>query len=376
LNTKPILTIFDTSKTYQTLPATIAMSIEHQHYWKKLKLDRETIVGLYSLFAVNLFASMIGALVFRNESLRWHLVTATLTTIALLFIAATFRAIDKILDQYFPFEANVYKRFFIQLFVCAIAVGIFRYLMFLLIGDAILKNFNVDTFPEELIGLAAMVNILICSVYILSIMGYRFVQRWKESSIRTLELEKEKAIVQFENLKNQLNPHFLFNSLSSLNSLIDENPPLASAFLQQLSKVYRYLLENNEKNAVSLQSELTFIQNYLNLLTTRFQKGLNITIQIEPHNKEKMLTPVTLQVLIENAIKHNITSARQPLNISITTQGDYLLVQNNLQRKNIISHSHQKGLNHLRTLYSHITQAPIEIIETPHTFTVKIPLLS
>jgi two-component system LytT family sensor kinase len=150
----------------------------------------------------------------------------------------------------------------------------------------------------------------------------------------------------------------------------------ATAFLQQLSKVYRYLLENNEKNAVSLQSELTFIQNYLNLLTTRFQKGLNITIQIEPHNKEKMLTPVTLQVLIENAIKHNITSARQPLNISITTQGDYLLVQNNLQRKNIISHSHQKGLNHLRTLYSHITQAPIEIIETPHTFTVKIPLLS
>jgi len=352
------------------------MNARQTVYWNKLKLDRETIVGLYSLLAVTLFGSVIGALVFRNESLKWHLITATMTAIGLLFIAITFRVIDKVLDRYYSFEENVFKRFFIQLIACVIAIGVFRFAMYLLVGDTILQNLHIDTFPVELLGLAVLVNALICAVYILSIMGYRFIQRWKESSIRTIELEKEKAIVQFENLKNQLNPHFLFNSLSSLNSLIDENPKLASEFLQQLSKVYRYLLENNEKSAVSLDKELNFIENYLSLLTTRFEKGLNISIEIGAECKEKMLTPVTLQVLIENAIKHNITSAKQPLNISIKTEGDFLLVQNNLQRKSIISHSHQKGLNQLRTLYSYITETPIEIIETSDSFTVKIPLLS
>lgn len=342
----------------------------------KIKLDKESLIAGYILFGVFLLGSMMGMLVFRHESLKWHLMSAALTGSGLIFIAIVFRLLDKMLDRYYPFEANVAKRFFIQLVASVAAIGIFRYATFLVIGDMFLKNMNLQSLPIELLAVAILMNILICAVYILSIMGYRFIQRWKESSVRTIELEKEKAIVQFENLKNQLNPHFLFNSLSSLNSLIDENPKLASEFLQQLSKVYRYLLENNEKSAVSLDKELNFIENYLNLLTVRFEKGLNISIKIGEECKEKMLTPVSLQVLIENAIKHNITSAKQPLDISIRTEGDFLLVENNLQRKSIISHSHQKGLNQLRTLYSYITETPIEIIETSDSFTVKIPLLS
>ncbi len=342
----------------------------------KIKIDKETSVGLYTLFAITLAGSMIGIVVFRNESFEWHLMTAALTFVSIIFIAIVFRVIDKFLDLYFPFEVNVFKRFMIQLMASIIAIGILRYAIYLLIGDKVLKNLHLEKLPIELLVVAVLMNALVCSVYILAIMGYRFINRWKESTLRTSELEKEKAVVQFENLKNQLNPHFLFNTLSSLNSLIDENPKLASEFLQQLSKVYRYLLENNEKSVVTLSNELMFIENYISLLTTRFGDGLKVTIQVNDAAKEKMLTPVTLQVLIENAIKHNITSAKQPLNISIKTADDFLLVENNLQRKSIISHSHQKGLNQLRMLYSYVSQIPIEIIETPDSFTVKIPLLS
>ncbi len=343
---------------------------------QKMKIDKETIVGLHALLAITLFSSAIGIVVFRNEGLNWHLTTASLMAVSLLCIAVTFRVIDKVLDRYFPFEENIFKRFFIQLLASVVAILLFRYITFLLVGNTLLAQLRLDTLPIELLGVVVLVNALMCAVYILTMMGYHFIQRWKESTLRTTELEKEKAIVQFENLKNQLNPHFLFNSLSSLNSLIDENPKLASEFLQQLSKVYRYLLENNEKSTVTLSNELTFIENYLSLLTTRFGDGLKISIDISEQCKEKMLTPVTLQVLIENAIKHNITSAKQPLNISIKTEDDFLLVENNLQRKSIISHSHKRGLNQLRTLYGYITQTPIEIVETPDFFTVKIPLLS
>ena len=342
----------------------------------KLKIDKETSVGLYTLFAITLMGSMIGIVVFRNESLNWHLMSAALTFASLIFLAVSFRIIDKFLDRYYPFEANVFKRFFIQLLVSVITIGILRYAIYLVVGDTVLKGLHIESLPIELLIVAVLMNTLVCAVYILAIMGYRFIQHWKESTLRASELEKEKAIMHFENLKNQLNPHFLFNSLSSLNSLIDENPKLASSFLQQLARVYRYLLENNEKSAVSLNKELDFIEDYISLLTTRFEQGLLIHFDIQPNSKEKMLTPVTLQVLIENAIKHNITSAKQPLTINIKTEGDFLLVENNLQRKSIISHSHQRGLNQLRTLYSYITEIPVEIIETPHSFTVKIPLLS
>src|SRR5262249_11801226 len=144
-------------------------------------------------------------------------------------------------------------------------------------------------------------------------------------------LEKEKSQVQFDNLKNQLNPHFLFNALTSLNSLIFENQSLASEFLQQLSKVYRYVLQNKEKNFVTLQTELDFIQHYVSLLHTRFGPALFIEVEVAAPMREMALVPVTLQILIENALKHNIVDPKRPLKIDIVTMGDYLVVSNNLQ---------------------------------------------
>jgi LytS/YehU family sensor histidine kinase len=202
-----------------------------------------------------------------------------------------------------------------------------------------------------------------------------FIERWKDSLLVTERLEKEKSQVQFDNLKNQLNPHFLFNALTSLNSLIHENPDLASEFLQQLSKVYRYVLQNKDKTTVSLETELNFIQHYVQLLGTRFTKSLLISFDIDERSKELSIVPVTLQILIENAIKHNIVDDTRPLKICISTIDGYLHVKNNLQLKKRVEESNKQGLENLRTLYRYLTVAPLEQYCTAEEFVVKIPLI-
>ena len=187
--------------------------------------------------------------------------------------------------------------------------------------------------------------------------------------------DKEKALVQYDNLKNQLNPHFLFNALSSLNSLIFENPQLASDFLQQLSKVYRYVLEHKDRNSVTLQTEVRFVSHYVKLLETRFGDGLKVVFNIAEEANEKMVVPVTLQILLENAVKHNTTSAANPLLITIRASAECLEVENTLQRKNAIEVSNKMGLANLRNLYQYVSDKQLQVTETDNLFTVKIPLL-
>ena len=189
-------------------------------------------------------------------------------------------------------------------------------------------------------------------------------------------LEKEKSQVQFDNLKNQLNPHFLFNALTSLNGLIFENQGLASQFLQHLSKVYRYVLQNKDKNFVPLQTELDFIENYVFLLRTRFQQALGqLQFDISEAGRERAIVPVTLQILIENALKHNIADVERPLKVEVMTIGDYFVVSNNLQLRKLVETSNKQGLENLRSLYQFLTKKPVIVEQTDDRFAVKIPLL-
>jgi two-component system, LytTR family, sensor kinase len=202
-----------------------------------------------------------------------------------------------------------------------------------------------------------------------------FIGRWKDSLLKAERLEKEKSQVQFDNLKNQLNPHFLFNALTSLNSLIFEDQKLASEFLQQLSKVYRYVLQNKDKNFVPLQVELDFIQHYVRLLETRFTDALSIDFDLSDEAKERAIVPVTLQILIENALKHNIVDRSKPLHIKIVSIGDYLVVSNNLQIRKRVESSNKLGLDNLTSLYKFLTVQPVIIEKNEDRFSVKVPLL-
>ena len=179
----------------------------------------------------------------------------------------------------------------------------------------------------------------------------------------------------YESLKQQLNPHFLFNSLTSLSGLIETDQKMAGNFLAQMSKIYRYILKNRDSELVTLSEEINFVQSYIDLQKTRFKNGLQVKITGSSEYDQKKIAPVTLQNLIENAIKHNIIDQDTPLIIEIFTDNGYLLVRNNLQKKHMVETSNQQGLLNLRTLYQYLTDKPVIIKEDNSHFLIGVPLI-
>ncbi|GAB3919931.1 ligand-binding sensor domain-containing protein [Larkinella terrae] len=194
--------------------------------------------------------------------------------------------------------------------------------------------------------------------------------------LQATRLERDKAEIQYQNLINHLNPHFLFNSLTSLNSLIKSSPKEASVFLRKLSYIYRYILQNKHKELVSLEDELTFAQNYIALQESRFGDALQIDIQVDDRYLNRQIVPVTIQNLLENAVKHNIVSDEEPLTIHIFTTEDTLFVVNNLQKKDFVETSHKQGLASLKSVYFYLGTREVTVTETETSFTVAIPLFN
>lgn len=214
-----------------------------------------------------------------------------------------------------------------------------------------------------------------CIIYLFIRFRLRQEQKLYALESKANSLEKEKAMVMYDSLKQQLNPHFLFNSLTSLSSLIQVDQLKAGMFLESLSSTYRYILKNRDSELVSLASELQFTQTYIGLQKTRFEDGLEVNVDVDQEHKHWKIAPVTLQNLIENAIKHNKVSVTRPLVIDIFTENDKLVVRNILQRKNFVETSNRKGLTNLISLYQYLTDRTIEIIENERFFIVKIPLI-
>jgi len=291
----------------------------------------------------------------------------------LIFVPLSWEAlrfVNHYLDKAFPFERNISVRIVIQILIGGVIGLLVRFIIFLF-GEPYLPFKLDELFSLATWGLFPLVTVAVN----LGFFTNYFIDRWKDGLVEAERLEKEKSQVQFDNLKNQLNPHFLFNALTSLNSLIFEDQKLASAFLQQLAKVYRYLLQNKDKNFVSLTTELGFIQHYVSLLETRFHGGVKINFNISPELSERAVVPVTLQILIENALKHNIVDKTKPLIIDVFTSGDYLVVSNNLQMRKTVETSNQQGLENLKSLYGFLTDKPVLIEPTADRFYVKVPLI-
>jgi LytS/YehU family sensor histidine kinase len=193
--------------------------------------------------------------------------------------------------------------------------------------------------------------------------------------LQTERLGKEKIQMQYHHLKNQVNPHFLFNTLTSLDGLVHDDPDLASDFIKHMSKVYRYVLEQKEKEVVPVQTELDFIEHYIQLLKIRYGRALEVHIDVSEGAREKGIVTVTLQMLIDNAIKHNTVSVEQPLRITILDEGGYLIVKNNKQVRKQIELSTKHGLQQLKDLYGYLSTTPVEVVEVNQYFKVKLPLL-
>ncbi|WP_080060061.1 sensor histidine kinase [Spirosoma aerolatum] len=206
--------------------------------------------------------------------------------------------------------------------------------------------------------------------------GWYILDQWRHIQREKEELIKIQWQTRFNSLKSQVNPHFLFNSLNALSALIEESPVQASQFVDELSSMYRYLLQANERELVLLSTELTFIESYAHLLQTRHGDGLSIRAQVPQNYLAHSIPPLTLQLLVENAVKHNVVLASRPLLIEIdTTQNGHLRVRNNLQRKNARNASNGVGLANISAKYRMLTQTEIEIREEEEYFTVLLPLL-
>ncbi|WP_177165034.1 histidine kinase [Paenimyroides marinum] len=185
-----------------------------------------------------------------------------------------------------------------------------------------------------------------------------------------------KATASFETLKNQLDPHFLFNSLNVLSSLIEENPVKAQEFTVALSKIYRYVLDQKDKNLISVEEELNFAKLYVSLLKMRFEDAIIINFQTESDMNDFRIVPLSLQLLLENAIKHNIISDQKPLQIDIFKEENYMVIQNSFQKKQTFEKSTGIGLQNIIQRYSLVSNLEIDIQQTDKNYIVKLPLIS
>ena len=233
-------------------------------------------------------------------------------------------------------------------------------------------RFTLNFFYAIMI-ISLVINVLIGSIYEF----FYSMQKWKESIEEKEQFQKLQLQQELNMLKSQVNPHFLFNSLNTLSSLIAEDPEQAEDFVEQMSKVYRYLLHNNEAELTNLETEIKFIRAYFHLLQTRYGQGINMLIDIPAKWNEWLIPPLTLQLLVENAVKHNAHSKQEPLHIQISTNEDeQLLVRNNLQRKNVFVDSGKVGLKNISNKYKLLRQPDIVIMEADGHFTVCLPLMS
>lgn len=218
---------------------------------------------------------------------------------------------------------------------------------------------------------ALMVTAMVCAIYE-SIYYFRKLQN---ALIEAEQLKKENIESQLETLKNQVNPHFLFNSLNTLATLIPEDADLAVEFVQKMSKVYRYILEIRDLQTVSLREELMALKAYIFLLQIRFGNNLKIKLDVPEEYLNDKIVPLSLQMLMENAVKHNIISTQKMLSVEVFVEKGRLIMRNNLQKKNQPSDSTGLGLQNIQNRYQLLNNQQVDIIVTTQTFTVSLPLI-
>lgn len=220
-----------------------------------------------------------------------------------------------------------------------------------------------------------LVAMFILSVYVVLDLGYELLDRWRTSQAEAERLERLHTQAQLENLKAQINPHFLFNSLNTLNALISEDANRARQFVRRLSDVYRYILEHREANVIELSRERRLFEDYADLCSTRFEDNFNWKAEWPAPIDDWAIPPMTLQILLENAVKHNVISADKPLHVHVHTENHRLIVSNNLQPKKLWDPGTGIGLKNIVERYAQLTSEKVIIQSQDNAFSVSLPLI-
>jgi sensor histidine kinase YesM len=287
------------------------------------------------------------------------------------------RLINRRLEKRFTIEERPGTQILVQVIVTVILLSPVFILSYLLIRPYLSGLISEKMLPI-IVGIYLMLILLMIFGYYAYdlFLKYRIVSQEKTRlQLETTQLEKEKTMMQYHHLKNQVNPHFLFNTFSSLDSLIQTDPSIASEFVHHLSKVYRYVLEHKENEVVNLETELSFIQHYISLLKIRYKKAISVKLNVSEEARDKGIVMITLEMLIDNAIKHNVVHEASPLHISISDADNYLYVHNNKQLRSQMEISNKQGLSQLQQLYSYLTSSKVIVQDGYDSFEVRLPLL-
>lgn len=279
------------------------------------------------------------------------------------------------LDVYFKEERFSRKRLFIGAFA-SFVVSILVIFLLRIFEDVFIEGKSIQTFLATEKPANYLVAIVVTFFITLGIHAFYFYKAYQENKVKEQKVIAGTASAQFESLKNQIDPHFLFNSLNVLSSLIEENPENAQKFTTSLSKIYRYVLEQKDKELVPVAEELAFAKTYMNLLKMRFENSITYELPDGFTNDEAKVVPLSLQLLLENCIKHNVVSESKPLHIKIYIENNQLVVENNLQKKEILSDRKGVGLQNIVNRYAIITQRKVLVEETEKSFKIFIPILT
>ncbi|NDV15963.1 histidine kinase [Muricauda sp. TY007] len=252
-----------------------------------------------------------------------------------------------------------------------IGIGISRFVLVVLVYQKSIDQFLAEERMEYYVSsflISMAVAILFYAAY--------YYKYYKEKQVKEQKIIAGSASARFDALKNQLDPHFLFNSLNVLTSLIDEDPHQAQNFTTSLSKVYRYVLEQKNKDLVTVDEELKFARTYVRLLKMRFEDSIIFDIPDSCSQPEAKIVPLSLQLLLENAVKHNVVTSSRPLHIKVFEQQGMLVVSNNLQEKQVVKKSSGVGLQNIKQRYRILTDREMVVKKTETDFSVSLPMLT
>lgn len=280
--------------------------------------------------------------------------------------------IYRLLDRRYSWEEYMARRAVLG----SLAIVVYSAIAFILV-QVLMYKITRGSLPDDALYWAlrsSWVAILIAFLISLAFVAIAFFNNWKQSLLETERVRTEMLRYKYESLQNQINPHFLFNSLNVLSDLVYEDQGKAVDFIRQMGQLFRYVLDSRDRELVPLEEELAFLESYVYLLRTRFEEKLSIEVDLEA-GKREMIVPMTLQLLLENCVKHNEISATRPLRIAVSRRDTYLRVENTRQARQTGPESTGTGLSNLQQQYQFFTGDALRILQEDHLFAVEVPIL-
>jgi len=340
---------------------------------KKIKILINILIGIAALVAISIFINFLFSGTVNFNSLGRLLTTSLFgVSVGLAYWLGNW-AIGAFVVKNLNWKKNPQKANTISLLAFIIYGIIISPLVPFLFQRFVWHSEGKQLYYDVLIN--AFIGFSIDMIFVSIYYTISLSKSYKNAIIQNEQLKHENLLAKYEALKNQVDPHFLFNSLNTLSGVIEQKPEQATTFVKKLSEIYRYVLELQNKEVVALSEEMNFVNDYIYLVKNRFGESLHFTTNIDDGNKV-LVVPLALQMLAENAIKHNIISEEAPLNLEMNMHDNYIEVKNNLQKKKTIEGSAKPvGLENLKNRYAYLCDKEIEVNEKDGFFLVRIPVI-